>query len=506
MAATTKARSRTRGEVEELPSGGLRVRVYAGIDPVSGKRHFLTETVPAGPRAAAAAEKVRTRLLSKVDERRAPKTNATVNQLIDRYLERLDVEPTTYDRYESVIRVHIRPLLGTLAVGRLDGEVLDSFFATLRRCRAHCSGRRRAIKHRTSREHECDERCGPHECQPLANGTLRKLHSILNDACKSAVRWEWLGANPVDRIKPPPTTPPDPTPPTVEQAAQISMKAWKSFDWGLLVWLAMVAGARRGELCALRWSHVDAGFLTIRRAIAQSGTKTWEKDTKTHQRRRITLDATTVALLQVYRESMEHDLAQLGMTVTDEMYLFSTDPAHAMWRRPSSVSQRYSRMCVGLGWDMDIKDLRHYSATELIAAGVDVRTVAGRLGHGGGGATTLRVYSAWRPEADKRAASTVSDRLPAPPVALAASHEPTVAQDLALVQNELGQASPWRQIAADLRSAIACGALKPGDLVPPVTELAARYHVASSTAHRAIVDLNTAGAVSVSRGRRATVV
>ncbi len=28
--------------------------------------------------------------------------------------------------------------------------------------------------------------------------------------------------------------------------------------------------------------------------------------------------------------------------------------------------------------------LRHYSATELIAAGVDVRTFAGRLGHGGG--------------------------------------------------------------------------------------------------------------------------
>src|SRR4051794_13467251 len=39
--------------------------------------------------------------------------------------------------------------------------------------------------------------------------------------------------------------------------------------------------------------------------------------------------------------------------------------------------------------------LRHYSATELLAAGVDLRTVAGRLGHGGGGATTLRVYAAW---------------------------------------------------------------------------------------------------------------
>jgi hypothetical protein len=48
------------------------VRVYVGIDPVSKKKYFLTETVPAGPKAAATAEKVRTRLLGQVDERRAP--------------------------------------------------------------------------------------------------------------------------------------------------------------------------------------------------------------------------------------------------------------------------------------------------------------------------------------------------------------------------------------------------------------------------------------------------
>src|SRR6266545_6014471 len=37
--------------------------------------------------------------------------------------------------------------------------------------------------------------------------------------------------------------------------------------------------------------------------------------------------------------------------------------------------------------------LRHYSATELLAAGVDLRTVAGRLGHSEGG-TTLAFYAA----------------------------------------------------------------------------------------------------------------
>ena len=68
------------------------MKVYAGYDPVSGKRHYLGEVVPTGPRAKAEAERARTRLLHQVDERRNPKTRATVNQLLDRCLETLDVE------------------------------------------------------------------------------------------------------------------------------------------------------------------------------------------------------------------------------------------------------------------------------------------------------------------------------------------------------------------------------------------------------------------------------
>ena len=79
-------------------------------------------------------------------------------------------------------------------------------------------------------------------------------------------------------------------------------EAWQDPDWGMLVWLAMVTGARRGELCALRWNRLDftTGVLEIRTSIAQQGATTWEKDTKTHQQRRITLDAQTLALLQAY--------------------------------------------------------------------------------------------------------------------------------------------------------------------------------------------------------------
>lgn len=97
------------------------MKVYAGFDPVSGKRHDLDEVVPAGPRAA--AERIRTRLLHEVDEQRDPKTRATVNQLLDRHLETLDVEPTTRTRNERIVRIHLWPALGSLPLSKLDGDI-----------------------------------------------------------------------------------------------------------------------------------------------------------------------------------------------------------------------------------------------------------------------------------------------------------------------------------------------------------------------------------------------
>ena len=115
---------------------------------------------------------------------------------------------------------------------------------------------------------------------------------------------------------------------------------------------------------------------------------------------------TTVGLLRAYRRQCEED-ADASACRSRVRAAVLREPDHSTWLTPSSVSQRFARMCARLGWDMNIHELRHYSATELISAGVDVRTVAGRLGHGGGGTTTLRTYAAWVSEADQRAAGTI---------------------------------------------------------------------------------------------------
>ncbi|WP_243707653.1 hypothetical protein [Micromonospora sp. KC606] len=96
----------------EAPSGSLRVRVYAGVDPLTGKRHYLTETIPAGRTAKCEAEKVRTRFLNEVDEKRSPRTRATLHQLLDKWLDVADIEPTTRMGYVNKLNKHVRPVLG----------------------------------------------------------------------------------------------------------------------------------------------------------------------------------------------------------------------------------------------------------------------------------------------------------------------------------------------------------------------------------------------------------
>ena len=83
---TPSGRVCPRGKLEELSSGSLRVRVYAGIDVLTGRELYLKEVVPAGPDARARAEEVCRDLVRLVAEGRQPRTNASLGQLLEAHL------------------------------------------------------------------------------------------------------------------------------------------------------------------------------------------------------------------------------------------------------------------------------------------------------------------------------------------------------------------------------------------------------------------------------------
>jgi integrase len=196
--------------------------------------------------------------------------------------------------------------------------------------------------------------------------------------------------------------------------ARIVEAAWaSSAEWGLYIWLSAMLGARRGEVVALEWEDIDldAGVVRLDENYVRTADGMLLKDTKTHQMRRISLDTPTVDLLRAYREDCAARLAILGLEVTGWTWVFSATSDMSRPRDPASLTRRYGRLVAKLGIDTALKELRHYSATELLTSGVDLRTVAGRLGHGDG-TTTLRHYAAWVGSADEVAANKIGARMP----------------------------------------------------------------------------------------------
>jgi integrase len=465
------ARRRVEGSIETLPSGRLRVRVYAGADPVTGRQRYLREIVDTSDEAKA----TRARLLQQVYAKQRPRSDITVDQAITRWLEVAGHAVTTRERYEDLISLYVSPSLGGLLLTKVDAELLERFYARLVRCRHLCSGAGRR----------------GHVCEPLAATTVRKIHFILRGTFERAVRWRYLNINEAAMAAPPVLTSHEPDPPTPEEAARLINEAW-SIDpaWGLLLWLTMLTGSRRGEISALRWRHVDLerGTLTVERSNAHTRTGLQEKTTKSTRRRRVALDEGTVALLKEHRDHVEHQCEQIGVRRVADAFLFSLSPDGSTPLRPHGLSQRYHRLAVRMGLrSTRLHSLRHYAATQLVAAGVDIRTVAGRLGHGSGGATTLKVYAAWSDAADRRAAGTMANLMPV--------REPV----------RRTRAAPYKRIAVELAEAIGSGNLKPGDQLPTVLDLAASYKVSPNTIIRAVAVLKGQGLIDVARGRRAIV-
>lgn len=461
---------RQRGSILQLPSGSYRVTVYAGRDVLTGKARQLRETA----KTYDDAKKVLTRLQRQVDEDNQPKSNITVRQAVEQWLEVAVLEETTRERYDDLIRLYVLPTFGHLQAARIDAELLERFYARLHRCREMCGTRPRA----------------GHTCRPLSSSTTRKVHYIIRGALGRAVRWQHLSVNKAAMAIAPSPERTEPDPPNADEAARLLNAAWADPEWGLLLWLTMLTGPRRGEVSAPRWRHIDfeRGLLTIHRSNAQPKSGLTEKTTKTGQARKIALDKHTVGLLTTQRDMFESRCTELGCALSPDAFVFSPAPDGSTPYLPRAISQRYRRLALRLKLrSTRLHSLRHYSATELVAAGVDIRTVAGRLGHGSGGATTLKVYAGWVNEADRRAADTMAMIVPKP------------------IPAPVLPRGPYETIAESLREQILSGALPPGAQLPTVAQLAVANTVAVGTAHRALTILKAEGLIAVARGKRAVV-
>jgi integrase len=377
-----KGHLRKRGEAWEL-------RAYAGIDPLTKRQKYVTKTFRGGKREA---EEALARLVTEVSGGGQAAQDTTVGDLIRQWLDlaKAELSPTTARGYEWIVKTYITPTLGTVPLARLRTAQLDRMYAKLR-----------------------DE--GGQDGKPLSAATVRQVHAIMRRALQQGMKWGWITSNPAAMASPPRVRGRDVEPPDPDTVIRLIEKAEEDDrDFACFLLLAASTGARRGELCGLRWKDVDlkTKTLTIARSVVEAAhSKLVEKDTKTHASRRIALDAGTVKKLREHRTRCEARASACGVVLTESAHVFSADPDGARAWAPNDVTKDFIRLRnrVGLG-SVRLHDLRHFAATRLLAAGVPVRTVSGRLGHANA-ATTLGVYAHFVEESDRDAAAKLGSLL-----------------------------------------------------------------------------------------------
>jgi integrase len=163
----------------------------------------------------------------------------------------------------------------------------------------------------------------------------------------------------------------------------------------------------------LRWSKLDfkSGKVRFDRSIGEDG-GAYEKDTKNHQHRLVTLSPQALNVLRQHRATMAERALAGGVGLPEDAFVFSSAADGSVHWWPSNLDTSFRRMCrrAGIPDTVKLHGLRHTQVTQLLDAGVPVRTVSGRVGHRNS-STTTNIYSHWVPESDERAVDVVSTRI-----------------------------------------------------------------------------------------------
>ena len=338
------------------------------------------------------------RLLAEA-EATAPTSSRTFGEAFAEFLawKKPSLAPTTFRAYEGYSRREVLPVLGKVPLDQPGTAQIDALYSKMAK-----AGKSYHV--------------------------IKQAHDVVRAAYSEFLRWGWVDRN-VSTFATLPKAPNNEIAvPSVDQLRALPSESGEvDPQWVAMIALAAVTGMRRGELCGLRRSDLQGSTLTVRRSITYtSETGLVEGPTKTRPTRRIALDEFGIAVIEAQVAYVDEMLATLVGTDVDDTErgsLMAEDPFVFVGRpekdklfgatpiHPDSISMVFRRIADKHGWrDLHFHSLRHFTATQLIAAGVDVRTVSGRLGHSTP-TLTLRTYSHVLEAQDRQAAAILGGLL-----------------------------------------------------------------------------------------------
>lgn len=366
-----------RGSIREKRTGYWELRVYVGLDPRTRQSRYVSRIARGGKRDA---ESALAKLVTEVDGGQHRPVRGSVAAYFAAWLDgrARELSPWTLRRYRSILANQIAPQVGDVQMTKLTPKDVRAMYARLLN-----SG--------------------------LSEATVRQVRAVLRRGFEDAVLDGDRPDNPVARAGKFRITPTEiEAPPAEAVVALIARADATDPPFGTFLRLAAATGARRGELCALRWTDLAGDELRIRRSLTQDAK---EKDTKTHASRRLLLDAFTIAALDAHRAEMKARAAKAELRHSPRAFMFSSAIDCLRPWSPDGVSHRFAKLRDELGFDgVRLHDLRHWSNSELLAAGLPVPLVSQRHGHRSS-KMTLDVYGHARAAGDRLAADVMAGLL-----------------------------------------------------------------------------------------------
>jgi integrase len=310
----------------------------------TGKWRYLYRKTKAEAKAALRAA------LQDRDDGIVPASKMTVDALLDEWLDELagTVSYRTWLNRESLVRSHIKPTIGAKKLTKLNHKDLEGIY------RAKIA-------------------------EGLAPSTVKRIHILLNQVLKVAVRRKYISTNPVEEATPPRERRVERKIFSPEQVKRL-LDAARGTRFECAYVLGAACGLRIGETLGLRFEDIsfEEGKIKVSRTL-------WRGNTyppKTHSSLR-TLKLPNRALDALTRAKMDTE---------DHEWLFATRSGkpvcavdfHHVWKKQLRLLK--------LPEHITYQQLRHGAASTLLNQGVPLPVVSRYIGHADP-SITARVYS-----------------------------------------------------------------------------------------------------------------
>ncbi|WP_101258382.1 tyrosine-type recombinase/integrase [Streptomyces barkulensis] len=373
----------------------------------------------------------------------------TVGEWLDRWLAGKRIRKSGISRYETDVRVHLKPRIGDRRLDRLRVSHLSEMFTAITDANAEIleqnAQRRAAVEELATVPWKGAENRARRKAMKAAidamppfrrvtgPATRQHIKATLRAALNDAIGRQIITFNPAAHVEIDPVRKPKALVWTDERVARWQetgekpspVMVWTPEQTGAFLdfvaedrlyamWhLIAFRGLRRGEACGQPWSetNLDRHSLTVAGQLVQDGWGVEASEPKTDSGFRVVaLDDDTVGVLERHRRQQEADRAEWGSAWVETGLVFTQEDGS--WLHPGKVTDLFERLVAASGLPpIRLHDLRHGAATLMLAADIDIKIVSDTLGHSDT-RITRDIYQSVLPHVGKNAAEATARLVP----------------------------------------------------------------------------------------------